>query len=73
MQGFLLIFGIVAIVIFAVVLLQRFDPMTGRGPRELSDGIQVSRNVEYRIRCPQCDEKILLLTGCPSCDSKIRK
>jgi len=72
MQAFLVIFGIVTIVVIAVVLLQRLDSKTGRGPRQVSNGIQVSRNVEYRIRCPRCNDQIIPFTGCSFCESRIR-
>jgi len=71
-EVFLVIFGIVTIVVVAVVLLQRFDGMTGRGPREVSNGIQASRNVEYHVRCPRCHRKMVPLTECPLCESEIR-
>jgi hypothetical protein len=73
MQAFLAIFGIVIFVAIAVVLLQRFDGMTGRGPRQVSDGIQASTNVVYCIRCLRCGQKIVPLTECPFCESKIKK
>ena len=72
MQAFLVIFGIVTIVVIAVVLLQRFDSKTGPGPRQVPNGIQVSRNVEYRIRCPRCNDQIIPFTGCSFCESRIR-
>ena len=37
------------------------------------NGIQVSRNVKYRVRCPVCGEKLLPPTECPFCELKIRK
>ena len=64
MHAFLAILAIVAFVAIAVVLLQRFDRTTGRGPR------RISKNVEYRIRCERCGEKIVPLTGCSRCEVK---
>jgi len=72
MQAFLVIFGMVTIVVFAVILLQRFDSKTGPGPRQVPNGIQVSRNVEYRIRCPRCNNQIIPFTGCSLCESRVR-
>jgi hypothetical protein len=73
-KAFLMILGLVIIVVIAVVLLQKFDRVIGRGSKQVSDGIQASRNVEYRIRCPLSDEKILPLTGdCPFCRSQIKR
>ena len=72
MQAFLVIFGIVIIVVIPVVLLQRFDSKTGPGPRQVPNGTQVSRNVEYRIRCPRCNNQIIPFTGCSFCESRVR-
>jgi archaellin len=73
MHGLLAILAIVTIVVVAVVLLQKSDRVVVQGPRQASEGLQTSINVEYRIRCARCDEKIIPLTGCPVCESKIRK
>ena len=72
MQAFLVIFGIVTIVVIPVVLLQRFDSKTGPGPRQVPNGIQVSRNVEYRIRCARCNNQMIPFTGCSFCESRVR-
>ena len=73
MHALLTILAIMAIVVTAVVLLQSIDGMTLRRSRQMSGGTPSSRNLDYRIRCPQCDEKVIPLTGCPSCKNKIEK
>jgi len=70
MHGLLAIFAIVTIVVFAVVLLQKSDRIAVQKSRQMSDGLSPSINVEYRIRCTRCDEKIIPLTGCPACESR---
>lgn len=67
------IFGLMTIVAIAVILLQSFDRTTLQWRRQALDEIQSSKNVEYRIRCTRCEEKIIPLTDCPLCESKIRK
>jgi hypothetical protein len=37
------IFFIAAIVVIAVFLLRQFDKVAGRGPKQVSDGLQRSR------------------------------
>jgi hypothetical protein len=64
----LVILGIVTIVVISVVLLQRFEG--GTEPRQVSDGIPASENVEHRIRCSRCGYEMVPLTECPFCASR---
>ncbi len=60
------------IVVFAVVLLKGFDSIAGRGPKQVSDGIAVSKRNENRIPCPMCAERILPEAKiCPFCKSEV--
>jgi hypothetical protein len=58
----------------AVILLRGFDQIAGRGPKQVSDGIERADHTEDRIPCPMCAEKILPQAKiCPFCKSEIRK
>lgn len=72
MQNFLVLFGLLAFVVIAVILLQVFDREAGRGLKPVSNGIEATKNDKYRIRCPQCNEDIIPLTDCPLCKSANR-
>lgn len=70
----LLIF--VVIVALAIWFLRGFDKVAGRGPKQVSDGINQSsaalpQNVQ-RIPCPYCAEMIMPAAKlCPFCKSQL--
>jgi hypothetical protein len=76
MTGFLIFCAVVGV---SVWLLKSFDKVAGRGPKQISDGIdQASRsraaNPEGRIPCPQCAELILPAAKiCPFCKSAVER
>ena len=69
MEGCL--FGVVVIIGLAILFLKGFDAVAGRGPKQVSDGIDRSRSLkptytppvapagEERIPCPVCAEMIM--------------
>ena len=62
------------VVIIAIILLNGFDKIAGRGPKQVSDGIDRARGSEGRIPCPMCAEKILPQAKvCPFCKSPVNK
>lgn len=69
----LLLLGFIFIVIIAVVLLKGFDEVAGRGPKQVSEGIQRAVESEDRIPCPMCAEEILPQAKiCPFCKSQLK-
>ena len=68
------IIGLFLVVAFAVILLRGFDKVAGRGPKQISDGINDANQSEMRIDCPMCAEKILSKAKiCPFCKSTVAK
>jgi hypothetical protein len=65
--------GFIVIVIIAVVFLKGFDQIAGRGPKQVSHGIQKARESDDRIPCPMCAERILRQVRiCPFCKSQLK-
>jgi hypothetical protein len=73
--GIIIVFIAIAVLFsIAVILLKGFDWIAGRGPKQVSDGIEVARSSENRIPCPMCAEKILPQAKiCPFCKSEVKK
>ena len=68
------VFVALVVVVIAVLFLKEFDKISGRGPKQISDGIGRATNSENRIPCPMCAEKILPEAKiCPFCKSELRK
>jgi len=71
--GFLI--GAVIVVVIVVFLLKGFDRIAGRGPKQIKDGInksKIGKDMEGRIPCPYCSEKILpSAQKCPFCKSDL--
>lgn len=68
--------GFLILIAIAIVLLKGFDKIAGRGPKQISDGIERARGsapVEpERIPCPYCTERILpAARKCPFCKSDL--
>ncbi len=62
------------VVLIAYVLLTLFDRISGRGPKQVSDGIRMAHGSEERIPCPVCAELILPQAKiCRFCKSQIAK
>jgi hypothetical protein len=62
------------IIALAVVFLKGFDRISGRGPKQVSDGIKQARESEERMPCPMCAEKILPQARvCPFCKSNLKE
>lgn len=60
------IFWVVVVLVAAVWLLRGFDRISGRGPKQVSDGIGQSK--AGRVPCPHCAEAILPAAKlCPHC------
>lgn len=65
---------VLLIVVVAVLLLRGFDQIAGRGPKQVSGGIERAEHTEDRIPCPMCAEKILPQAKiCPFCESQVGK
>jgi len=69
------VLGMLIIVLLAIILLKGFDRLAGRGPQQVKDGIDQSRQDSHdpqRIPCPYCAEWILPdATICRYCHSKL--
>ena len=65
----------------AILFLKGFDIVAGRGPKQISDGINRSNPVQQqqqngaeRLPCPHCAELIMPAAKiCPFCKSAIPK
>ena len=65
--------GLIIAVALAVVFLKGFDRISGRGPKQVSDGIKKANQSDVRISCPMCAEKILPQAKvCPFCKSQLK-
>ena len=66
---------IILIIIVAVLFLKGFDKISGRGPKQVKDGINTSvlvNNSQGRIPCPHCAELIIpTAKKCPFCKSDL--
>lgn len=66
---------LIIVIVIAVVLLRGFDRVAGRGPKQVSDGINRSylgAEQAQRIPCPQCAEMIMpAARKCPFCKSEL--
>ena len=62
---------IILIIIVAVLFLKGFDKISGRGPKQVKDGIDTSvlaKTSQDRIPCPHCAESIIpTAKKCPFC------
>lgn len=72
MEGFIILIVVVGLAIF---FLRGFDRISGRGPKQMKDGINQStvgsRDVG-RVPCPHCAELILPAAKiCPYCKSQL--
>lgn len=75
-MGWVIFFVVVGL---AVILLRGFDSVAGRGPKQVSDGINRSKPAkdaaskgEDRVPCPYCAEAILpAAKKCPHCRSDL--
>lgn len=72
MESFIILILVVG---FAVLFLRGFDRISGRGPKQVKDGINRStvgdRNAG-RVPCPHCAELILpAAKKCPFCKSQL--
>ena len=71
--GILLI--LLGIVVIAILFLKGFDKFAGRGPKQISDGIDnssLSIKSQSRIACPHCAELIMPAAKiCPFCKSNL--
>ncbi|WP_156831236.1 hypothetical protein [Arhodomonas aquaeolei] len=72
--GFLIVVGL------AIFFLKAFDSVAGRGPKQVSDGINRSKPAQkqqqleaQRVPCPHCAEFILPAAKiCPFCKSALK-
>ena len=66
---------IILIIIVAVLFLKGFDKISGRGPKQVKDGINTSvlvKTSQDRISCPHCAEMIMPAAKiCPFCKSDL--
>lgn len=71
MDGGFIIF--IIIVVVAIVLLKGFDSISGRGPKQVEDGIKRSKQSEpERVPCPECAELILpAAKKCRFCNAEL--
>jgi hypothetical protein len=68
----LALIGLAVLVWVAVVFLKGFDRVAGRGPKQVSDGINATGD-KNRIPCPMCAEKILPEAKiCPFCKCAVK-
>jgi len=73
-MGAAILFIFIGIVVIAILFLKAFDQMSGRGPEQISDGMEHYRNNEGRIPCPYCAEMIMPNAKiCPFCKSNISR
>jgi uncharacterized OB-fold protein len=72
MEGFIVLILIIGL---AVVFLRGFDRVSGRGPKQIKDGLNQSKlgqREASRIPCPHCAELILpAAKKCPFCKSEL--
>ncbi|GAB5386981.1 MAG: hypothetical protein Alis3KO_41040 [Aliiglaciecola sp.] len=74
MKTFLIIVLVVVGVFWlAIKFLRGFDKVAGRGPKQIKDGINQSKNFDQnRIPCPHCAELILpAAKKCKYCHSEL--
>lgn len=75
MEGFIGFIVLIGIVGLAVLFLRGFDRVSGRGPKQVQDGIRnykTSQNEAVRRPCPFCAEMILpAAKKCPFCKSDL--
>ena len=75
MSGSVILVTLIVILILAVLLLKGFDKISGRGPKQVKDGINTSvlaNNSQGRIPCPHCAELIMpTAKKCPFCKSNL--
>ena len=67
---------VVIVIVLAVFVLRRFDNISGRGPKQVSQGINDSSlaDKQARVACPRCAELILpAAKKCPFCQSELGK
>ena len=66
---------IVVVVLLSYLFLKRFDKVSGRGPKQVKDGINSSKMFEKdRVPCPKCAEMIKSEAKiCRFCWAKIKK
>jgi len=63
---------LIALFVVSIAFLRWFDVISGRGPKQISDGIAKHDCDLERISCPMCAEKILPQAQiCPFCKSKL--
>ncbi len=66
---------LILVVGLAVLVLRGFDRMAGRGPKQITDGLNQSvlgRQDAARIPCPLCAEMIMpAAKKCPFCRSDL--
>ena len=73
-MGVVLVGLLILCVVIAVFLLRGFDQIAGRGPKQVSGGIERAEHTEDCIPCPMCAEKILPEAKiCPFCKTEVRK
>ena len=67
--------GAIIVIVIAILFLKGFDKIAGRGTKQIKDGINkssIGENIENRIPCPYCSEKILpSAKKCPFCRSDL--
>jgi hypothetical protein len=72
MEGFVILIIVVGL---AVLFLRGFDRISGRGPKQVKDGVNqstVGHRDAGRVPCPHCAELILpAARKCPFCKSQL--
>jgi hypothetical protein len=67
--------GAIIVIIIGIFFLKLFNKIAGRGPKQVKNVINqsiVGKDLEKRVPCPHCSEKILpSAKKCPFCKSDL--